>query len=236
MPATFSESNPKKYLESYVSTYLQEEILQEGLTRNLGAFSRFLETASFSVGSPINTSSIARDSSVERKVVENYFTILEDLMLGVRLPVFSRRAKRKLINHPKFYFFDTGIFQTIRPCGVLDAASEIGGPALENLFLQNIIAVNNNLGLDYQISYYQTARGDEVDFVMYGKHGFYAFEIKNSSRFSNSFLHGLKVFGKEYPQAKLFLLYTGGQELYFDNIKVVPITKILSSLSTFLTQ
>lgn len=235
LPATFGERDAQKYLESYVSTYLQEEILQEGLTRNLGAFSRFLETASFSVGSSVNTSSIARDSSIERKVVENYFTILEDLMLGVRLPIFSHRAKRKLINHPKFYFFDTGIFQTIRPRGVLDNESEIGGPALENLFLQNVIAVNNNLGLDYQISYYRTVGGDEVDFVLYGKRGFHAFEIKNSSRFSSSFLHGLKIFGKEYPQAKLFLLYTGDQELYFDNIKVIPINKVLLNLSTFLT-
>ena len=234
LPSIYKEENPSKYLESYVSTYLQEEILQEGLTRNLGAFSRFLEIASFSVGSPVNTASIGRDSAIERKVVENYFTILEDLMLGIRLPVFSRKAKRKLVSHPKFYFFDTGVFQTLRPRGILDNESEIGGPALENLFLQNAIAVNNYLELNYKISYYRTVRGAEVDFVLYGPHGFHAFEIKNSSSFSRSYLKGLKVFGKEYPDAKLHLLYTGNRELYIGNITVTPISNVLSSFSKML--
>lgn len=235
LPAVFNETDRGGYLESYVSTYLQEEILQEGLTRNVGAFSRFLETASFSVGSPVNTSSIARDCAIERKVVENYFTILEDLMLGVRIPIFSRKVKRKLVRHPKFYFFDVGIFQTVRPRGILDNESEIGGPALENLFLQNAIAVNNNLKLNYKISYYRTVNGVEVDFVLYGPEGFHAFEVKNSSHFSSTHLKGLKAFGKQYPEAKLHLLYTGDQKLYFSNITVSPIKNILSSLSEVLT-
>lgn len=235
LPAIYNEDDRQKYLESYVSTYLQEEILQEGLTRNLGAFARFLETASFSVGSPINTSSIARDSAIERKVVENYFTILEDLMLGIRLPIFRHKAKRRLISHPKFYFFDTGVFQTVRPRGLLDNESEIGGPALENLFLQNVMAVNNNLELKYKASYYRTVNGVEVDFILYGPRGFHAFEIKNSSHFSISFLKGLKLFSIEYPSAKLYLLYTGDKQLYFDNITVIPIDKALSTLSKILT-
>jgi uncharacterized protein len=235
LPAIYKETDRSEYLESYVSTYLQEEVLQEGLTRNLGAFSRFLETASFSVGSPVNTSSIARDSAIERKVVENYFTILEDLMLGVRIPVFSRKAKRKLISHPKFYFFDVGIFQTLRPRGILDNESEIGGPALENLFLQNAIAVNNNLKLNYKISYYRTVNGVEVDLILYGPKGFHAFEVKNSSNFSSSHLRGLKAFGRQYPEAKLHLLYTGNKELYFNKITVSPIKDILPGLSSLLT-
>src|SRR3990167_7325263 len=82
LPCVYTEENPKAYLESYVKTYLEEEIQQEGFTRNLGAFSRFLEAASFSQGSVLNISSVARDCSVERKVVENYFTILEDLLIA----------------------------------------------------------------------------------------------------------------------------------------------------------
>ena len=79
LPSVYIENDPKKYLESYVKTYLEQEIRQEGLTRNLGAFSRFMEAASFSQGSVLNISSVARECAVERKVVESYFTILEDL-------------------------------------------------------------------------------------------------------------------------------------------------------------
>ena len=63
---------------------------------------------------------VARESSISVKVVQDYFTIREDLLLAVRLPVFSKRAKRKLVSHPKFLFFDSGVFNSIRPKGPLD--------------------------------------------------------------------------------------------------------------------
>ncbi|MFA6549048.1 MAG: AAA family ATPase, partial [Candidatus Margulisiibacteriota bacterium] len=105
LPCVYTEADPKAYLESYVKTYLEEEIQQEGLTRNLGAFSRFLEAASFSQASPLSISAVARECAVERKVVESYFKILEDLLIGYRIPVFTKKAKRRLASHPKFYFF-----------------------------------------------------------------------------------------------------------------------------------
>ena len=111
LPSVYREANPKKFLEAYVKTYLEEEIRQEGLTRNLSAFARFLEAASFSQGSLLNISSVAREGHVERKVVETYFSILEDLLIAYRVPVFSKKAKRRLVAHPKFYFFDVGIYR-----------------------------------------------------------------------------------------------------------------------------
>ena len=104
LPARFNEDDPGKYLKDYVQTYLREEVMQEGLTRNIGHFSRFLEAASFSQGATVNISNVAREAQVGRPVAENYFTILEDLLIAVRLPVFNRKAKRDLIKHKKFYF------------------------------------------------------------------------------------------------------------------------------------
>ena len=115
LPSVYKEADPKAYLESYVKAYLREEVQQEGLTRNLGAFSRFLEAASFSQGAIVNTSSVARECGIERKVVENYFSILEDLLIGYKVPVFTKKAKRRMTAHQKFYFFDVGIYRTLRP-------------------------------------------------------------------------------------------------------------------------
>lgn len=235
LPAIFKESNRSDYLHSYVDNYLQEEIMQEGLTRSLSAFSRFLEIASFSVGSPVNASAIARDAMIGRKTVENYFSILSDLMLGYLLPAFTRRAKRKIIFHPKFYFFDTGVFQALRPKGPIDSTSEIGGHALENLFFQNLMAINDSLSLNYNFYYHQTISGSEVDFVAYGQKGFSAFEIKHSSRFSASQLHPLAAFGEEYPEAKLYLIYTGTETLYIKNVTIFPITYALEHLPALLS-
>lgn len=227
---TNNEEEKSRYLLSYIETYLKEEIMAEGLTRNLAGFARFLQVASFSVGSILNISEIAREIMIERKVVENYFSILDDLMLGIRIPVFSKRAKRVLVVRPKFYFFDAGVYQALRPQSVLDSESEVGGAALENLFLQNYLATVANEIDRLEISYFRTVAGSEVDFVIHGKDKLLAIEIKNSHRYNSSWLRGLRQFGKDYPEAKLLLLYTGRERMYVGNIEIIPIADYLMQM------
>ncbi len=235
LPCVYTEENPKAYLESYVKTYLEEEVQQEGFTRNLGAFSRFLEAASFSQGSVLNISSVARDCSVERKVVENYFTILEDLLIAYRIPVFAKRAKRRLVAHPKFYFFDVGLYRALRPKGPLDIPEEIGGHAFETLFLQELEAINKYLRLDYDIFYWMTSNNMEVDFVLYGDKGIKAFEIKRTGKISSSMLKGLKAFQKDYPGARMYFIYGGERVLREGDIEILPIRNALKDLSDILS-
>ncbi|MBU0578683.1 ATP-binding protein [Patescibacteria group bacterium] len=234
MPSISQETNPQKYLASYIQTYLEQEIYQEGFTRNLSAFARFLETASFSQGSTLSISNVARDANVERKTVENYFTILEDLLIAYKLPTFHKRAKRRLVTSPKFYFFDTGVYRSIRPTGPLDSSQEISGVALETLFFQNLLAINQALELDYDLYYYRTATGVEVDFIAYGKKRIFAFEIKHSDRFNPNMLKGLKHFQADYPMVKLYLIYQGQKTLYRDGITILPATKALMELDKIL--
>ena len=234
LPSVYTEADPQKYLEAYVKTYLEEEIRQEGLTRNLSAFARFLEAASFSQGSILNVSSVARECHVERKVVEGYFSILEDLMIGYRIPPFSKKAKRRLAAHPKFYFFDAGVYRTLRPMGPLDAREEVDGIALETLFLQELIAQNSALHLGYKIFYWRTSNGREVDFVLYGTKGLLAFEINRSSRITSAMLGGLKSFLADYPVAKAYFAYTGNRRMYDNKIEIVPVLEILNNLETIL--
>lgn len=235
LPSVSFEPDPKKYLESYVKTYLEEEIFQEGLTRNLSAFARFLETASFSVGAVLNTSEVAREAGIERKVVENYFAILEDLLIGYRLPVFNKRAKRRLVAHAKFYFFDVGVYRTVRPMGPLDMPEMVEGTAFESLFFQDLLAINDSLNLGYNLFYYRTATGIEVDFVAYGEKGVRAFEVKRTGRISSRTLRGLKYFSKEYPQAKTFLIYGGKRKMREGNIEIIPLEDALKNLPKLLS-
>ncbi|HCM37341.1 TPA: ATPase [Patescibacteria group bacterium] len=236
LPAIYSKNDPHEYLQSYLSTYLEQEINQEGMTRNLSAFYRFLQIASYSQGSPVNTSSIAREVGIHSKVVDNYFTILIDLLMGSFLPAFTRRAKRRLVSKPKFYLFDSGIYNTARPKGYLDKNSEIDGISLETLFLNHLMAINEYSRLEYTFSYFRTASGLEVDFIAYGPRGFHAFEIKLTKNIYSKHLKGLLAFSRDYPEAKLHLLYTGNIELYFGNITVSPIQNALSNLAKILTQ
>ncbi len=230
LPSVQTEKDPARYLASYVKTYLEEEIRQGGLTRNLSAFARFQEAASFSQGSVLNISGVARESSVERKAVENYFDILDDLLIAHRIPVFSKRAKRRLTVHPKFYFFDAGVFQTIRPRGPLDTPEEAAGPALETLVLQNLIAVNDAMQLGYTIYYWRTAEGTEVDFILYGPRGLFAIEVKRGSRLPSAALTGLRSFLKDFPSAKPMLIYGGPRRLSLGSIDVRPVRDFLLNL------
>jgi len=181
LPSACTEKEPRAYLESYVKTYLQQGIVQEGVTRNLGAFYRFLEAASFSQGSVLSISSVARDCGVDRKIVEHCFAILEDLLIGIRITVFTKKAKRRMVAHPKFYFFDVGVYRTLRPMGPLDESAEAEGPALETLFLQHLRAYIDSLALGYHINYWRTSNATEVDFVLYGERGIFAFEVKRGA-------------------------------------------------------
>jgi len=230
LPFACTEPDPRDYLQSYVTTYLREEIQQEGFARNLAAFARFLEAASFSQGAMLNMAAVARESAVSAKVVEDYFTILEDLLIALRLPVFSKRAKRRIVAHPKFYFFDAGVFQAIRPKGPLDAPEEIRGAALETLLLQQLRALNDYLRLGYSLHYWRTASGDEVDFVLYGDRGLLAFEVKLAQRVRPDDLQALRRFREDYAQARTFLVYTGSRRWHDRGIEIVPAEDALRTL------
>ena len=230
LPARFNESDPGKYLKDYVQTYLREEVMQESLTRNIGHFWHFLEVASFSQGATINISAVAREAHIERSVAENYFSILEDLLIAVRLPVFSRKAKRKLTSQKKFYFFDAGVFRAIRPVGPLDSDAEMEGPALETLVLQELRAVNDYYDYGYQISFWRTRSSLEVDFVLYGPRGLLAIEIKRSTQIQPKDTRALREFKKDYPPAKCFVFYGGPSPLYMDDVTVLPMEQALRNL------
>jgi len=234
LPAVIDHADPKKYLESYVQTYIREEVLQEGLTRNIGAFARFLEVASFSQGQILNVSEIARELSLNRLIVANYFDILEDLLLSCRITPFTQRAKRKMVAHQKFYFFDAGVYKILRPMGPLDSIEESEGAALETVFLQSLSAVNDYYGFDYKIHFWRTQAGQEVDFVIYGPRGFCAFELKRSSVVTTKSLKGLKAFGDDYPEAKLYLLFAGKQKEYHGSIQAMPFIEALKELPSLI--
>lgn len=234
LPGRFHESDPRAYLESYVATYLREEVQQEGLTRNLAAFRRFLEAASFAQAMPLVVSNVATDAMVERKTVEEYFAILEDLMIGTRIPVFAKRAKRELLLKTKFFFFDAGVYRAIRPKGPLDSEAEAIGPALETLVFNELRILNSSKKSGYEFHYWRTKSKHEVDFVLYGEAGLIAFEVKASSRMRAGETDGLKLFLSDYPMAKAYLIYLGNRRYHVDGIEVIPAEEFFSDAAVFL--
>ena len=230
VPLVLMAEQPDRTLRGYVDLYLQQEVKAEGLVRRLDDFSRFLEVASFSHAQVLNVADVARECVAGRNTVESYLGILEDLLIATRLPVFRRRAKRAVVAHAKLYFFDCGVFRSLRPAGPLDVREEIAGPALEGLVLQHLRAWISYGGADCRVHFWRTRGGSEVDFVLYGGAGFHAIEVKNSRSVRPRDLRGLRTFHEDYPESSPLLLYRGDEALERHGVRCLPVDRFLREL------
>ena len=230
LPLVVDSDNPGDTLAAYATLYLEEEVQAEGLARSVGQFSRFLEAVSFSHASVLNISAVAREAEVSRKTVEGFLSVLEDLLLAYRVPVFTRRAKRRTAAHPKLFLFDAGVFRSLRPAGPLDRPEEIEGAALEGLVAQHLGAWIAYGGADLELSTWRTRSGTEVDFVVYGEGTFHSIEVKNASRVRPEDLRGLRAFLDDYPEARGLLLYRGERRLVKGGVTCIPVEEFLGEL------
>lgn len=230
VPLIYFADSSGQSLAAYISLYIKEEIQSEALIRNIPAFTRFLEALSFSHAQVLNVSEVARECMVERKTVEGYLKVLDDLLLCFTIPVFSKRAKRKLISHNKIYYFDTGVFRQLRPKGPLDKQEEMEGQALEGLVAQSIRAWIQYRNRNDRLYFWRTVSGVEVDFVIYGEDGLYAIEVKNSSVIHPGDMKGLIAFKEDYPEAECILLYRGNQRLKIESVLCIPVEEFLLGL------
>jgi predicted AAA+ superfamily ATPase len=231
LPLVVAAEDSEDTLRSYAALYLEQEVQLEGWARNIGNFARFLESISMSHGAVLNVSNVARECQIERKTAAGYVEVIEDLLLGFRLPIFSRRAKRRTAAHPKFYFFDAGVFRTLRPKGPVDGGEGFEGPALEGLVAQHLrawIAYGNR---DARLYYWRTRSGVEVDFIIYGDAGFWAVEVKNATRVRPEDLGGLKSLAADYPECEPLLLYRGRERLKIERIHCLPVDEFLRDLN-----
>lgn len=237
VPGVLGAANPAEALAAYCDLYIREEIQTERLVRNVADFARFLEAMSFSHAALLNVANVARECAVERKTVAGFVEVLEDLLLATRLGPFTRRAKRATVAHSKFYFFDAGVFRSLRPAGPLDRPEEIDGAAFEGLVFQNLRAWSSWGGSAKpggtgrrELGFWRTRAGLEVDFVAYGRREFVALEVKNTARVREADLRGLRAFHDDYPQATMILLHRGTERTREHGIWCLPAEQFLRAL------
>jgi len=230
VPLIWQASDPAATLTAYASLYLQEEVQAEAMVRQIGDFSRFLEVISFSQASQINLASLSREAEIPRKRAESYLGILKDLLLAFEVPVFQKRAQRQLVQHAKFFFFDVGVYRSLRPRGPLDAPEEIEGVALESLVAQHLRAFCQLRRRGETLHFWRTRSGLEVDFVVYGPDVFWAIEVKRRARLERRDLAALQAFGADYPQAQRWLLSLAPEPLTIDGIRCEPLEGWLRQL------
>lgn len=229
IPAHYLQENYRRALKGYVQDYLKEEVFSEGLTRNIPAFSRFFEAMAYSHGELTNYSNIARECGVDSKTVREYYQILVDTLMGRMILPFKKRQSRAVISKaPKFYLFDVGVAGALSKRQLIEEKGEQFGKAFEHFILMELVAHSSLTELDYEINYWRTKSGLEVDFVLGG--GEVAIEVKGTSRVDAVDLRPLKVFIQEYRPRQAYVVCNERAERLHGDIRITPWKKFLQAL------
>jgi predicted AAA+ superfamily ATPase len=211
-----------------VGDYLREEIAAEALTRNLPAFGRFLEAAAFSNGQHVSFQNVARECGVSAPTAREYFRILEDTLLARFVPSFRRRPKRRVIEAPRFWLFDVGVANFLLRRGRIVPRSEAFGRAFEHFVQQEIAAHAHYSGLDYDVAYWRTASGLEVDFVLGA--GEAAVEVKGVDEVQPHHLRGLAAFLEEYRVRHAIVVSLDVRPRVAGRVEILPWREFLERL------
>ena len=228
LPPHYLAKNPQRQLSAYIDVYLKEEIKQEALVRNLGAFQRFLEVAALTDGEIINLQNIAQECGISATTVNAYFDILEDTLIGYRIPAFAKAMKRRLVQAPRFYYFDVGIANHLLHRHQLQRGTPEYGHAFEHLVIQELIAWLHYSQSEEQLSYWRTYSGLEVDAIIGDAR--MAIEIKSTEEVSTRHLRGLKAFAEEHPESRLLLVSLDRFSRSIDGIECLHISEFFSEL------
>ncbi|MBP5228610.1 MAG: ATP-binding protein [Bacteroidales bacterium] len=204
IPRHYTVADATKRLKGYVEVYLNEEIREEGEVRELEAFERFMEVAAISDGEMLNYSNIASDCGVSVKTVQSYYQILYDTLIGYEIPAYRNVIKRRVIQAPRFYYFDVGLANYLMGRHSLKRGTDDYGHAFEHLIMQEIIAYKGYNDKKETISYWHTYDHKEVDAVIGDAK--IAIEIKSSGQIRPKQKSGLKAFKEEHPDCRLILV------------------------------
>ena len=226
LPPVIDESTEDAFrtLRAYVQTYLKEEILDEAIVRNIGAFSRFLDVAADQSGKIVNFSTIARDTGVSSKTIKGYYQILEDTLVAVKLEPYLKSARKRITRHPKYYLFDIGVINAIS--GRVSISSVKGttiyGMLFEHFVILEAFRLIHYAEKTYRMYHWRSSHGAEVDMIIETADALWAIEIKSSATVSSGDLTGLRSFMKDYPRARPLCVSTCDQPYLAGNISVIP--------------
>ena len=231
LPMAVAEADPQPYLRTYAETYLMVEVQAEALTRNLGAFARFLEVAARQNAQLTNATGIARDVGVSRHTVQNHFDILVDTLLGYWLPPWKLKAATKQVRQSKFYFFDVGVARALSGRLAYPPSPEALGALAETFILNELRAWLAYRSLGYRLHFWRSYDGAEVDAVCETASGFVAIEVKASSHWRRRFNRGLRRLAAELGNGlTCYGVYLGERPAQWDDITVLPMKDFLRRL------
>lgn len=226
IPSIYFSENPLQRLRTYCGDYLQQEILAEGLVRNLPAFSRFLETAALCQGKMINLTEISSDAQVKLSTVREYLGLLKDTLVIHELPAFRRTKNRKAIQTAKYFFFDVGVVNALQGRENLKFKTQETGEAFETYLFHELMSYR-----DYRtrnsLAYWRSTSGYEVDFIL---EDVLAVEVKAKQNISDRDLAGLVALREEKMIGDFVVVSLESRPSKRNGIEILPWKIFLSQL------
>ena len=204
-----TDNDREEYLKAYALSYLKEEIQMEQIVRKLNPFRKFLEVAGQMNGKIINFSKIARDIGVDTTTVQNYYSILQETLIGFYLRAYHTSIRKSQRLAPKFYLFDTGVCRALKgtlSLPLLPQTYEFG-EAFEHFIILEIIKLAEYSRKSWKYFYLLTKDGAEIDLIIErpGDQTL-CIEIKSTENIRESDLKNLIHLGADMPQSKLYCL------------------------------
>jgi len=215
----------KRFLDSYSLTYIKEEISAEQVVRKLEPFMRFLEVAAQSNTNIVNFSKIAADCGSSAKVVQSYFQILEDTLLGYFLPSYHHSVRKRQREAPKFYFFDLGVVRSLsRSLDIpLQRGSYLYGKYFEHFIITELRRLSSYAERRFSFSYLRTKDDAEIDLII-ERPGMplAVVEIKSSANVTERDVASLSRFAPDFKGAEIICLSQDSRPKIIGPVEIEP--------------
>jgi predicted AAA+ superfamily ATPase len=225
LPSIYLSEDPRADLEAYAGSYLQQEIVAEGITRNVPAFSRFLKVAALCNSTLVNFTNVSNDAQVPRTTVYEYFEILKDTLLLYELPAWRKSRKRKPLASSKYYFFDVGVVAALQGREFRPGTPEFG-EAFETYLMHELVSYRDYISGE-PLSYWRSTSGFEVDFIL-GDHT--AVEVKAKKNLSARDLKSLQALAEEKKLKRYLCVSLEPRRRNLENVTVLPVRDFLEAL------
>ncbi len=192
----------EELLDSYISTYLEEEIRAEAFVRNVGEFARFLQLAATESGNPINISNVSKEIGVTRRTIESYYEILTDCLIAEEIyPIVKSKSSLRLVKTKKHLLFDLGVRRIAAKEGTRLPTGHLGA-LFEQFIGLELIRMARYEPTGTEIRFWRDLNGPEVDWVIERPDEYVPIEVKWSDAPTLKDARHLQTFMNEYKQAK----------------------------------